>query len=99
MISKLIMRRVCDRCILFFGAAALTACAPSGTQAEQRIMSPLVEACPALAETPEPAFWLCAIGNRDAMLDSGGLEAQISSSDYPSFKRTCGSRPRSGITG
>lgn len=60
-------------------------------------LSSITQSCPVLAEQPRPAFWLCSIGSRDAMLNDGDLTARLSLADLPSFEELIAVGPVVGL--
>ncbi len=72
---------------------------PASGRSAENGPSSVSEHCPALAATPRPVYWVCAIGHRRIMLESGDLSARVSLADLPAHPGLIGVGPLEGLKG
>ncbi len=82
--------------VLLTGALA-SSCAPVLPPADAS--SAIAQTCPQAFAKPKPDYYLCAVGSRDAMLDSGDLSGQIALSDLPADDELVAVGPVAGLQG
>lgn len=72
-------------------ALVLVACAQT--------LSPSFETCPREAAATARGYWVCAVGSRNSMLDSGDLSGNITLSDLPNSDELIAVGPVEGLQG